>query len=31
MGVDISGRKPKTEEGDYFCSNWWGWRPIVAQ
>jgi hypothetical protein len=30
MGVDISGRKPKTEEGDYFCSNWWGWRPIVA-
>jgi len=30
MGVDISGRKPKTEEGDYFCSNWWGWRPIHA-
>jgi hypothetical protein len=30
MGVDISGRKPKTEEGDYFCSNWWGWRPILA-
>ena len=28
MGVDISGRKPKTEEGDYFSSNWWGWRPI---
>ncbi len=30
MGVDISGRKPKTEVGDYFCSNWWGWRPIVV-
>ena len=30
MGVDISGRKPKTDEGDYFASNWWGWRPIVA-
>ena len=30
MGVDISGRKPKTEAGDYFCSNWWGWRPILA-
>ena len=30
MGVDISGRKPKTEAGDYFCSNWWGWRPIHA-
>jgi hypothetical protein len=30
MGVDISGRNPKTEEGDYFASNWWGWRPIVG-
>jgi len=30
MGVDISGRKPKTDEGDYFASNWWGWRPIHA-
>lgn len=28
MGVDISGRNPKTEEGDYFGLNWWGWRPI---
>ncbi len=28
MGVDISGRKPKSEVGDYFGSNWWGWRPI---
>ncbi len=28
MGVDISGRNPKTDEGDYFASNWWGWRPI---
>jgi hypothetical protein len=28
MGVDISGRKPTTDAGDYFCSNWWGWRPI---
>jgi hypothetical protein len=28
MGVDISGRKPTTNEGDYFSSNWWGWRPI---
>jgi hypothetical protein len=30
MGVDISGKKPKTEAGDYFSSNWWGWRPILA-
>lgn len=29
MGVDISGRKPKTDDGDYFSSNWWGWRPIL--
>jgi hypothetical protein len=28
MGVDISGRKPTTKEGDYFQANWWGWRPI---
>jgi hypothetical protein len=28
MGVDISGRKPTTNEGEYFRSNWWGWRPI---
>jgi hypothetical protein len=28
MGVDISGKKPTTNEGDYFSSNWWGWRPI---
>jgi hypothetical protein len=30
MGVDISGKKPKTEVGDYFAANWWGWRPIHA-
>jgi hypothetical protein len=30
MGVDISGRKSKAEEGDYFHANWWGWRPILA-
>jgi hypothetical protein len=29
MGVDISGRKPLNDDGDYFASNWWGWRPIV--
>ncbi len=30
MGVDISGRNPINEQGDYFASNWWGWRPINA-
>lgn len=28
MGVDISGKNPINETGDYFGSNWWGWRPI---
>lgn len=28
MGVDISGRKPMNDDGDYFSSNWWAWRPI---
>lgn len=28
MGVDISGKNPISETGDYFGSNWWGWRPI---
>jgi hypothetical protein len=28
MGVDISGRKPINDDGDYFSSNWWAWRPI---
>lgn len=30
MGVDISGRKPTTEQGQYFRSNWWNWRPILV-
>ena len=28
MGVDISGRNPINDDGDYFSSNWWAWRPI---
>jgi hypothetical protein len=28
MGVDISGINSKSEDGDYFGSNWWAWRPI---
>jgi hypothetical protein len=28
MGVDISGKNSISETGDYFASNWWGWRPI---
>lgn len=30
MGVDISGRKPTTEQGQYFRSNWWNWPPILV-
>jgi hypothetical protein len=28
MGVDISGINSVSEDGDYFGSNWWAWRPI---
>jgi len=28
MGMDVYGHSPKTEEGEYFRANVWGWRPI---
>lgn len=28
MGMDIFGRKPRTEAGKYFRANVWSWRPI---
>lgn len=28
MGFDISGKKPTTNEGNYFGVNCWGWRPL---
>lgn len=28
MGMDVYGKKPKTEEGQYFRSNVWYWRPL---
>jgi hypothetical protein len=28
MGMDVYGRKPKDEEGNYFRANVWSWRPI---
>lgn len=26
--MDIFGRSPKNERGEYFRNNWWGWRPL---
>ena len=28
MGMDITGRNPKNETGEYFRANLWSWRPI---
>ena len=28
MGMDIYGRKPEHENGEYFRRNIWGWRPL---
>ncbi len=28
MGMDVSGRKPKNKDGEYFRANIWSWRPI---
>lgn len=28
MGMDIVGKKPSTQEGEYFRNNLWWWRPL---
>jgi hypothetical protein len=28
MGMDVYGRKPKNETGEYFRRNVWGWHPL---
>jgi hypothetical protein len=28
MGMDVKGRKPKDNKGEYFRANVWSWRPI---
>ena len=28
MGMDVYGKKPKGEKGDYFRNNVWWWRPL---
>src|SRR5947209_5860046 len=30
MGMDVFGRKPTSEAGEYFRANVWGWGPIHA-
>ncbi len=30
MGMDIHGREPTTESGEYFRANIWGWPPILS-
>jgi hypothetical protein len=29
MGMDVYGRKPTAEVGEYFRRNVWGWRPLA--
>lgn len=30
MGMDIYGKAPSTEEGEYFRANIWSWPPILG-
>jgi hypothetical protein len=30
MGMDVYGKEPKNEAGEYFRANCWSWRPIHA-
>jgi hypothetical protein len=30
MGFDIVGRRPLTEEGEYFRNSVWAWHPLAA-
>ena len=30
MGMDVSGRKPRSKAGEYFRANVWSWHPIHA-
>ena len=29
MGMDVIGMNPTSREGEYFCRNIWGWRPLA--
>ena len=30
MGMDVFGKAPSAEEGEYFRANIWWWRPLAA-
>jgi hypothetical protein len=30
MGMDVYGRNPRSQAGEYFRANVWSWRPIHA-
>jgi hypothetical protein len=30
MGMDVYGKNPKAEEGEYFRANVWCWRPLQS-
>ena len=30
MGMDVYGRQPTSEAGEYFRANIWSWRPIYS-
>jgi hypothetical protein len=30
MGMDVYGRNPTNETGEYFQRNVWGWRPLAV-
>ena len=30
MGMDVSGRKPTTKQGEYFRNNVWWWHPLAS-
>ena len=29
MGMDVYGRRPKSERGEYFRNNIWWWHPLA--
>ena len=30
MGMDVIGKNPKNETGEYFRNNVWGWGPLAT-
>ena len=30
MGMDVFGKRPRSEAGEYFCANVWSWKPLAA-